>query len=133
MRESTNQNLKRRLKMMKVISLLSLCCACFADAQISQILGSGRVIRLSDGSTYEIDPADRARGVTWMQKDKHYNPARKPTVIVINSHDGSLYPIILQNSLTGESIRAKAPPTDRTSQPVPEDTTGWDPDDEETG
>jgi hypothetical protein len=84
---------------------------------LQDVLNNGRYIRLSDHSTWEIDPQDTPISQGWI------TPVE---IIVAAASDRSTYPYTLTNSLTGSSIHArKASSVPDTSQtPTPPAATG---------
>lgn len=88
---------------------------------ISEVLGGGNYVRLSDGTLWKINPADTPITQGWIT----------PVGIIVSENTGdSIYPFKLTNSLTGSSVRAQAatslpeyliktPQTPATPTPVP--------------
>ena len=68
---------------------------------LQENLKNGRLIRLSDSSLWEIDPADTPITQGWIT----------PVEIKVASSDDSAYPYNLTNSLTGSTVKARKPQT----------------------
>lgn len=68
-----------------------------APAVLSENLQNGRYIRLSDRTTWEINPNDTALTQGWIT----------PAEIIISQSGDSNYPYKLTNSLTGSSVKAR--------------------------
>ena len=67
------------------------------NAVISENLYNGRYIRLSDQSTWEINPDDTPLTQGWIT----------PVEIVVSQSGDPQYPYKLTNSLTGSSVKAQ--------------------------
>ena len=64
---------------------------------LQENLQSGAQLQLSDGSLYEIAPSDRSKTTFWIT----------PITITISASNDPLYPLLLTNTLSGVSVRAK--------------------------
>lgn len=72
---------------------------------LQENINGGTRLILSDGSIYEIAPADRAKAAFWIT----------PAEVVIKPSDDPLYPSKITNTLTNASVNAKLIPD---SQPT---------------
>jgi hypothetical protein len=68
---------------------------------LQENLKSGRYIRLSDNSLWEINPADTPITQGWIT----------PVEIKVSANNDKNYPYLLTNTLTGSSVKAKKPTT----------------------
>jgi hypothetical protein len=68
-----------------------------ANPVLSESLNSGRYIRLSDNSLWEINPGDTAITQSWIT----------PVEIIASPSGNATYPYKLTNSLTGSSVLAR--------------------------
>jgi hypothetical protein len=66
---------------------------------IEENLNNGRLIRLSDNSTWQIHPNDTALTQSWIT----------PVEIEVEETEDREYPYLLKNTLTGSKVRAKKP------------------------
>ena len=64
---------------------------------LQQNLQNGSQLELSDGSIYEIAPSDRSKTTFWLT----------PIEMKISASNDPLYPVLLTNSLSGVSVKAK--------------------------
>jgi len=64
---------------------------------VSEVLQSGKFVRLSDNSLWEIKPEDRAITQSWITVVE----------ILVDKSGDPQYPSKLTNTLTGSSVRAK--------------------------
>ncbi len=64
---------------------------------LQQNLQNGSQLELSDGSIYEIIPSDRSKTTFWLT----------PIVMKVAPSDDPMYPVLLTNTLTGVSVKAK--------------------------
>lgn len=64
---------------------------------LEENLQSGSQLKLSDGSIYEIAPSDRSKTTFWLT----------PINMTVSASNDPLYPVLLTNTLTGVSVRAK--------------------------
>lgn len=64
---------------------------------LQQNLQSGAQLELSDGSIYEIAPSDKSKTTFWLT----------PIEMKITPSNDPMYPVLLTNTLTGVSVRAK--------------------------
>jgi hypothetical protein len=64
---------------------------------LEQNLQNGSQLKLSDGSIYIIAPTDQAKTSFWLT----------PIPLKISSSQDHTYPVLLTNTLTGESAKAK--------------------------
>lgn len=67
---------------------------------LSENLHGGKIIRLSDGSTWEVNPRDVSRAQVWLF----------PFPIRIEKNDSSTYPYRLVNANTNKYIRVRKVP-----------------------
>jgi hypothetical protein len=65
---------------------------------ISEVLGSGTYVKLSDGSLWKIHPGDVPITQGWIT----------PVEIIVEQSGSSDYPYTLTNSLTGSKVRAQS-------------------------
>ena len=68
-----------------------------APAVLQENLQSGRYIRLSDRTTWEINPEDTLITQSWIT----------PAEILVSQSGDPVYPYKLTNSLTGSSVKAQ--------------------------
>jgi hypothetical protein len=64
---------------------------------LQQNLQGGAQLELSDGSLYEIAPSDRSKTTFWLT----------PIAMTITASNDPMYPVLLTNTLSGISVRAK--------------------------
>ena len=64
---------------------------------VSEVIANGKFLELSDNSLWEIDPADIPKSGGWISSGK----------ITLTHSDSVIYPFLLQNSLTNDSVKAK--------------------------
>jgi hypothetical protein len=65
---------------------------------ISEVLGNGTYVKLSDGSLWKIHPGDIPITQGWIT----------PVEIIVEQSGASDYPYTLTNSLTGSKVRAQS-------------------------
>ncbi len=65
---------------------------------ISEVLGNGSYVKLSDGTLWKIHPSDVAITQSWIT----------PVEIIVEESGSTAYPYNLTNSLTGSSVRAQS-------------------------
>lgn len=66
-------------------------------AHVTEIIQSGKYLRLSNNSVWEIHPADRATVEGWMT----------PANILVTTSKNSRYPYLLENEITKTKVLAK--------------------------
>ncbi len=84
------------------IGALFLFTALYSTAEtprltLEQNLQNGSQLQLSDGSIYEIAPTDKAKTTFWLT----------PIAITVSQSTDPQFPVLLTNTLTGVSVRAK--------------------------
>lgn len=68
-----------------------------ASLTLQQNLQNGAQLELSDGSIYEIAPSDRSKTTFWLT----------PINMTVTPSNDPMYPVLLTNTLSGVSVRAK--------------------------
>lgn len=64
---------------------------------LQQNLQNGAQLELSDGSIYEVAPSDKSKTTFWLT----------PINITVTPSNDPMYPVLLTNTLSGVSVRAK--------------------------
>ena len=65
--------------------------------EVSEVIGNGAYVKLSDGSIWQIHPSDRLLTQSWISAAE----------ITVEKTGGSTYNYVLKNNLTGSSVRAE--------------------------
>ncbi len=65
--------------------------------EVSEVIGNGAYVKLSDGSIWQIHPSDRLLTQSWISA----------AAITVEKNGSSTYGFTLKNNLTGSSVRAE--------------------------
>lgn len=68
-----------------------------APLTLQENLQGGAQLQLSDGSVYAIAPSDQAKATFWLT----------PIPMTVSQSNDPMYPVLLTNTLSGVSVRAK--------------------------
>ncbi len=68
-----------------------------APLTLQENIQGGAQLQLSDGSVYEIAPTDQAKATFWLT----------PITMTVSQSNDPMYPVLLTNTLSGVSVRAK--------------------------
>ncbi len=69
-----------------------------ANPSISEVLGNGQYVKLTDGTIWKINPSDTPITQGWIT----------PVDIIVTKSGDPNYPYTLTNSLTGSAVRAQS-------------------------